>query len=340
MGANRTTDWETATRVGKLETTLSFAVLLVDSVTDRQPSGDVTVSLADSPATAVENRSGFHLFLDLDADPVTLTVDGGDRYFDERRTIYHSESPPDESSSDEPPVEEVTDASYPVVVSLTPTPAYQFASGTTRIRGTVTDGPADDDGTVSEATISLEGFTPTARTTDSGEYALYVPARAGDVVRTNGTQMVKVKAENGGNGPPGNGDERLDPELTVRHSAHPPLSKRIPIEAGVLTELDVDMRRRSVRFDVFETRVGRDDAETHDVDFSSEDEAVIDVSLRDAGATEIELIGPDGAIVDERIEGPGSETFVAEIEREGEDPYRLRIETEATEADVTVGVVR
>ena len=247
MGANRSTEWENVTRVAQQRTTLSFAVLLVDSVTDGRPSSDVTVDLNDSPAKAVENLSGFHLFLDLADDPVTLTVDGGDRYFDERETVYHSQSPPRGATD----VTDATDASKPVEVTLTPTPAYQFAAGTTLIRGRVTDSSADpDDRDVAGATVSLEGFSTEGKTTEAGEYVLYVPATAENVHRKNGDRLVTVPSENGGgggggspgnNGPPGNNDEVSNPELTVSHPDHPTVSEEIEVEAGVLTRHDVGL---------------------------------------------------------------------------------------------------
>lgn len=252
MSTHRAANWTIVTRVAQLTASLSFAVLLVDPVAGEQPSGDVTVALADPSTTAVENPSGFHLFLDLTADPVTLVINGGDRYFDERLTVYHSQALPAEASG-----VEVTDPSTPVVVTLTPTPAYQFMAGTTRIRGTVTTATTNDgDGGVTGATVSLEEFTPEAKTTETGEYVLYVPATADDVVRTNGTRLVKVPREgnsngspadsvngepSGNNSDPGNSDELSDPELTVRHTDHQTFSREISVEAGVLTRCDIEL---------------------------------------------------------------------------------------------------
>lgn len=271
MPADRTTAWETVTRMSETTTNLSFAVLLVDAVTGGRPTGDVSVGLATAPDAAVENPSGFHLFLDLETDPVTLVVDGGDRYVDERRTVYHVGSPP----SDEAGVE-IDDPGTPVVVTLAPTPAYQFPAGTTRLRGTVTDGT--DDTPVGGATVSLEGFDGKARTTDAGEFALHVPATAKHVVRVDGTQLVKAQqsdddASDGGgatdppgggsgqpgaggspsngpssggpagNGPPADDDNPPpDPELTVRHPSYTPWTRQVAVEAGELTTRDVELQ--------------------------------------------------------------------------------------------------
>ena len=214
MSRDRTT-WAVTRRVGELTTSLSFAVELVDAYTGGRPSGSQTVALADQSVTAVENPSGYHLFLDLRADPVDVVVDGGDRYFDERVTVSHSGAAPDGSSA-----VEVTDRSTPVEIDLTPTPAFQFSPGTTTIRGTVVD---EAESAVPDAAVSLDGFAPTARTTAAGEFALLVPVTASDVVRDGDEKRVTdptggptdgasgddagngSPATGSGNGPPGNG---------------------------------------------------------------------------------------------------------------------------------------
>ena len=218
MSRDRET-WEVTQRVGELTTRLSFAVELVDAYTEGRPLGSPTVGLAAQRVVAVENPSGYYLFLDLTTDPVDVVVDGGDRYFDERVTVYHSTSAPDDASA-----VEVTDRSTPIEVRLTPKPAFQFAPGTTTIRGTVVD---DAGAPVVDAAVSLDGFAPTARTTATGEFALLVPATASDVVRDgDGKRVTDPTASTGGgsgddsengssvsesgngsseNGPPGNG---------------------------------------------------------------------------------------------------------------------------------------
>jgi len=205
MSRDRTT-WAVTRRVGELTTSLSFAVELVDAYTGGRPSGSQTVALADQSVTAVENPSGYHLFLDLGADPVDVVVDGGDRYFDERVTVSHSGAAPDGSSA-----VEVTDRSTPVEIDLTPTPAFQFSPGTTTIRGTVVD---EADSAVPDAAVSLDGFAPTARTTAAGEFALLVPVTASDVVRDGDEKRVTdptggptdgASGDDAGNGSPATG---------------------------------------------------------------------------------------------------------------------------------------
>ena len=277
MSRDRET-WEVTQRVGELTTRLSFAVELVDAYTEGRPLGSPTVGLAAQRVVAVENPSGYYLFPDLTTDPVDVVVDGGDRYFDERVTVYHSTSAPDDASA-----VEVTDRSTPVEISLTPTPAFQFAPGTTTIRGTV----VDDAGTaVVDAAVSLDGFAPTARTTATGEFALLVPATASDVVRDgDGKRVTDPTASTGGgssedpgngppgdgppgngppgdgpgNGPPGNGppdDGRPpnaaslpDPRLVVRHPDGSTVDTDLYVEAGRLTVLRIQLGGESLTAD-------------------------------------------------------------------------------------------
>ena len=255
MSRDRVEKWEVTQRVGELTTSLSFAVELVDAYTGGRPAGSPTVALADQPVVALENPSGYHLFLDLTADPVDVVVDGGDRYFDERLTVYHSTPMPADASG-----VEVTDRSTPVEIELTPTPAFQFSPGTTTIRGTVVDGTG---AVVPDATVSLDGFTPTARTTGTGEFALLVPVTAADVVRDGDGK--RVTAPNGGstggssgngpgNGPPGNGppvgdEARPDPQLVVHHPDGSTADTDLHVDAGRLTVLRLHLSGGSLTVD-------------------------------------------------------------------------------------------
>lgn len=262
MAPNRTTDWERATNVGTLRTTLSFAVEVVDPVTGTRAGDDVTVSLTDAPADPVTNPSGFRLFFEVERDPVTLAVDGGDRFFDDETNVDHGglhtgDEPPD------PPVERVV---------LTPTPAYEFAPGTTLLRGVVTDGPLPDGEGVGDATVSLaevpsEDESVEAPTTDGGEYVLPIPVSAERVVSDDGEKWLDTaggsqspgNSNGNGNGPPGNGngppgngngppgngngsDDEFEPpthEVTVSHRDQDDSTAEISIRAGTTTRHDV-----------------------------------------------------------------------------------------------------
>lgn len=245
MARNRTSEWEHATNVATLTTTLSFAVDLVNPVTGGRPGDDVTVSLADAPAEPVTNPSGFRLFFEVAEDPVTLRVDGGDRFFDEQTTVPHGGL----HTGDQPPDPEV------VQIELTPTPAYQFVPGTTLLRGVVTDNPLPNGDGVGDATVSLadiptEESSVNAPTTESGEYVLRIPVSADRVVRGNGDRWLDTpsgsQSPGNGNGPPGNGgnggNDEFEPpthEVTVTHYDYAETSAEIPIRAGTTTRHDV-----------------------------------------------------------------------------------------------------
>lgn len=256
MIRNRTSAWKFATKVATQTTTLSFAVDLVDPVTGGRPGDEVTVSLTDAPAEPVTNPSGYRLFIEVAEDPVTLVVDGGDRFFDEQTTVPHGSK---ESGGQSPEPETVT-------IVLTPTPAYQFAAGTTLLRGIVTEDPLPEGARVADATVSLainpaedEDETIEVPTTASGEYVLRVPISTDRVVSGDGDRWLSApdgsQSPGNGNGPPGNGngppddgngnggdDDEFQPpthEVTVSHAEYDSDTAQIPIRAGATTRHDV-----------------------------------------------------------------------------------------------------
>lgn len=256
MAGNRPRSWAHAVHVDTIEIGLSFAVGLVDGVTGGRPTGDVVVRLADAPVEPVVNPRGYRLFLDVvpEYDPVTVTVDGGDRYVDESVTVYHDSDPPDGAAA-----VDARDPRVPVEVTLTPTPAYPFASGTTLLRGFVTDTPIPADGSVPAgsgvggATVAVPGVpdvngSVAATTTDSGEYVLPLNVSGDRVIRGPDERWVRTPGGNGGgpgNGNDGSGDQ-FDPpthEVTVKHPDGATESvAEIPLRAGGVTKHDVVLR--------------------------------------------------------------------------------------------------
>lgn len=256
MAPNRTTEWEQATNVGTLRTTLSFAIDLVDPVTGTRPREDVTVSLTNVPADPVTNPSGFRLFFEVETDPATVGIDGGDRFFDQQKSVDHGglhtgDEPPD------PPVKRIR---------LTPTPAYQFAPGTTLLRGVVSDDPLPGGEGIGGATVSLadvpiENESIETSTTDSGEYVLRIPVAAERVISNNGEQWLDTAGgsqspgngngpSGNGNGPPGNGNgpngnggnDEFEPpthEVIASRSGYADSPTTIPIPAGTTTRHDI-----------------------------------------------------------------------------------------------------
>lgn len=130
------------------ETTVSLAVRLTDRFTGGRPVGSPGVSVAGYDAAAVENPSGYRVFLDLPEtlpEPVAVTVDGTARYESVREAVDLSER---RREWEENGVEPLVD------LELTPTPAYDFPAGTTLVRGQLWGAAGAP---VSGATIALTG---------------------------------------------------------------------------------------------------------------------------------------------------------------------------------------
>jgi hypothetical protein len=101
---------------------LSFAVWLVDDYTQKEPIGEVRVTLKGENITtvkAVKNLSGYHTFSGLPEGRYTLYVES-ELYFPEKKPV-------DTSSSCYP--------EEPEVVRLRPRPLYPFPDRTTLIIG-------------------------------------------------------------------------------------------------------------------------------------------------------------------------------------------------------------
>jgi len=215
------------------ETTRGFAASLTDAFTGDRPSG-VEVTLDPVDDDPIVNPSGFHVFLAFEPDEVLLTVDGGDRYVDERRRVLLGEAAreADEADgADGPPVAVVDDPTEPVEVELTPTPAYEFPPTTTVLRGHVRDGDGDP---VVGAEVRLREFDPVVETTEAGEYALFVPATSEDVTRRDGQNVVAVDDGNGSR-PVADGGTGVDPTLAVRHPDYGERAHRVEVAAGTST---------------------------------------------------------------------------------------------------------
>lgn len=225
------TDWDSNRTINHRKTTLAFAVGLVDAFTGGQPDDDdVTVELASEHATPVRNPSGYYVFVNLDADEVTVVVDADDHYRDERRTVHLSSSEAEQAA---PPdgTHVVTDPSVALTIELTPTPAYPFPRSATVVRGHIETADGDP---VAGAQVSLREFDPVVETTETGEYALWVPATGEDVKRREGRNVVVVggDADNGRALADGDG---TDPTLVVDHPDYDEVTERVTVDAGTKT---------------------------------------------------------------------------------------------------------
>lgn len=224
-------DWQSTRTLEHRSTSVGFGVRLEDEFTGARPSGELTVSLEEVDAEPVRTPSGYHVFLELSVEAVTLTVDGSERYFDERRRVDLS----GEASADaDPSTVVVDDRSEAVVVELTPTWAYAFPDSATTVRGHVEDADGDP---IEDATVRFREFDVTTRSSATGEYALFVPVTSKTVAREDGRKRVRVDgvgADSNGRSV-ADGGSGHDPTLVVTHPSYPDAEERIEVEAGTRT---------------------------------------------------------------------------------------------------------
>lgn len=196
-------------KAGNRTTKLTLAVRLVDAFTGSRPGAGVEVSAAGVDTTPVENPSGYHLFLDLPDDPITVVVDGGNRYLPHTETI-------DPTSHDPPAVD----------IDLLPSPAYRFPPGATLLRGVVLGA---DDAPVADATASIEHTNKETVTDEHGEFVLFFSkVTADDVERvSDGRRLIRVDDE--------------DPVLEVSHPDAGSTSMARPVEEKATTKYSINL---------------------------------------------------------------------------------------------------
>lgn len=172
--------------LGSVSTTLSLAVQLVDRYTGGLPLGDPEVRIENRDVEPVRNPSGYRVFLDLEPGTVTVVVDGGRYYADERVTGVDAVDPTDPATSVDP----ADPATLPLErIELAPAPPYRFPSTATLVRGAVRD-PAGKG--LPGATVSITDVDRDVRTDPNGEFVLFLaPATDEDV--TVDDEAVRVK---------------------------------------------------------------------------------------------------------------------------------------------------
>lgn len=193
---------------------LSLVVNPVDGFTGDGPVRGSVVRLESADADPVTTRSGYRVFLDLPAGSVTVVVDGGDRYLDERRENVDVIDLSDPNTEVDP-----TDvATLPVeTIELHPAPAYQFPSGATVLRGVVRDASENP---VSGATVAIRDIDRAVETDETGEFVLFVDVQSNDDVTVEEDGAVMV-------------DENV-PMVDVNHPIYGPLSESIDVSEGAL----------------------------------------------------------------------------------------------------------
>ncbi|WP_458210370.1 hypothetical protein [Haladaptatus sp. NG-SE-30] len=177
-----------------------------------QYTGDAPqVFLRGTEVDPIINLSGYFLFLDIrfPDETITIEVTGGWRYLDTERTIASPEP-------DEPTVE---------TIKLRPSPAYQFPSGATLLRGRLfreldseeEQGLEED---VEGATLGIHELGRTTETTSDGEFVLYFKdITESDVSENeNGNTIVLV--------------EGMSPRIRIQHDFFGTASVRLEAHEG------------------------------------------------------------------------------------------------------------
>lgn len=230
-------DWNDRQNRESHKTRLSFGLLLFDSVIGELLHGTPDIRLAEVDEKPVRTPSGYYAYTNLpeEFDVLHLTVDAGEEYFVEERTVVLDPERAD-YDPDDPGVEVVDDPTEGIRIELEPTPAYRFPRTYTHLRGHV----YDEDGTpVTDATVSMPEFDVSTRTVEKGEFALYVPVSKEQVHKTNGKKYVKLNGASNGNGtnggPIGTDGHLEDPTVEVDHPEFGSHSGTVEIEAGTRT---------------------------------------------------------------------------------------------------------
>ncbi|HKJ60032.1 MAG TPA: hypothetical protein VKA37_12440, partial [Halobacteriales archaeon] len=162
--------------LARVNTELTIAVALEDAFTDDPPREPPSVRVENADVEFLRTPAGYHVLVDLPADPPTLdVVVESDRYLREERTVDRSED---------------LDADHPLVtIELVPGPGYPFGGGVTLVRGTV----EEDDAPVAGATVSYSQGSAVTWADADGEYVLPVTGFESDDVVTDdeGTRFLE-----------------------------------------------------------------------------------------------------------------------------------------------------
>lgn len=166
---------------------LSFAVWLVDDYTQKEPLGEVRVTLNGEKITTLKplkNMSGYHTFSGLPEGTYTLSVDS-EFYFSEEKIV-------DTSS--------FVNSKKPVVeIVLKPKPLYPFPGRATLIRGLLALLAPEPDllaGITVKAILKSTGLEIRGIPDEKGEFVLYfreiIPRKADVILEIKGEVIEKT----------------------------------------------------------------------------------------------------------------------------------------------------
>jgi hypothetical protein len=152
---------------------LGLIVDVKDHFTGSKPVGDIQIVLEDHTVKTVKNLSGYYLFFKVPVGTFHIRFES-EYYF----TFEENVTIPAPVPGTEHPVKTVT---------IQPKPCYPFPSGTTLIRGMVTDAQGNF-----LAGAYIVGAQVPAVTTSRGEFACYYKGLTeDDVVLKNGKRFLK-----------------------------------------------------------------------------------------------------------------------------------------------------
>lgn len=166
---------------------LSFAVWLVDDYTQKEPLGEIRVTLNGEKITTLKplkNRSGYHIFSGLPEGTYTLSVDS-EFYFSEEKIVDTSSF----VNSKEPVVE----------IVLKPKPLYPFPDRAMLIRGLLALLAPEPDllaGITVKAILKSTGLEIRGIPDEKGEFVLYfreiIPRKADVILEIKGEGIEKT----------------------------------------------------------------------------------------------------------------------------------------------------
>lgn len=166
---------------------LSFAVWFVDDYTQKEPLGEVRITLNGEKITTLKplkNRSGYHIFSGLPEGTYKLNVDS-EFYFSEEKIVDTSSF----VNSKEPVIE----------IILKPKPLYPFPDRATLIRGLLAPLAPETDflaGITVKAILKSTGLEIRGIPDEKGEFVLYfreiIPRKADVILEIKGDGIEKT----------------------------------------------------------------------------------------------------------------------------------------------------
>lgn len=158
---------------------LSFAVWLVDDYTQKEPLGDVRVTVNREQITtvkAMKNLSGYYIFSGLPEGKYTLSVES-EHYFSDESIV-------DTSS--------FVGLKDPVVeVQLKPRPSYPFQDWTTLVRGVLAAESGILSGITVKAVLKASGREVLSMPDENGEFVIYFR----EIIKGKSDVVLEIKGE-------------------------------------------------------------------------------------------------------------------------------------------------